>query len=335
MVVTGALHHHNRHLHLSFQIQGIAHSCVVRQAIGCRVNESPMRYAIVSIIVVALLVLVRAPASADSLAILIDAHGSLTNGGLTYSNFSASLNFNNPDGTFSVRPSLQSIQITSDSNLFANTLQIRQVQWSGTIDLSIFNASKPELLLAVAYDVSGPVNHVAASQIEPALLGTTITRGDHFVTATLPSGNLLLSLNNSTHLQSIPGSGAFPLQSLIHVEETLDILSQCCARTRNPLAYKEFEELEFGGHVIDRNHLLPTQINKYGPVVFIHPLGQSPNAIFLATPRFLGRLEGPTLICTTSSNGEVGFLLVAASLGGIAGWLTLKAQKSKFRPAKC
>jgi len=169
-----------------------------------------MRYTIVSIIVVALLVLVRAPAFADSLAILIDAHGSLTNGGLTYSNFSASLNFNNPDGTFSVRPSLQSIQITSDSNLFANTLQIRQVQWSGTIDLSIFNASKPELLLAVAYDVSGPVNHVAASQIEPALLGTTITRGDHFVTATLPSGNLLLSLNNSTHLQSIPGSGSFP-----------------------------------------------------------------------------------------------------------------------------
>ena len=123
-----------------------------------------MRYAIVSIIVVALLVLVRAPAFADSLAILIDAHGSLTNGGLTYPNFSASLNFNNPDGTFSVRPSLQSIQITSDSNLFANTLQIRQVQWSGTIDLSIFNASKPELLLAVAYDVSGQVNHVAASQ---------------------------------------------------------------------------------------------------------------------------------------------------------------------------
>ena len=100
-------------------------------------------------------------------------------------------------------------------------------------------------------------------------------------------------------------------------------------------AYKEFEELEFGGHVIDRNHLLPTQINKYGPVVFIHPLGQSPNAIFLATPRFLGRLERPTLICTTSSNGELGFLLVAASLGGIAGWLMLKAQKSKFRPAKC
>ena len=30
------------------------------------------------------------------------------------------------------------------------------------------------------------------------------------MTATLPSGNLLLSLNNSTHLQSIPGSGSFP-----------------------------------------------------------------------------------------------------------------------------
>jgi hypothetical protein len=98
-------------------------------------------------------------------------------------------------------------------------------------------------------------------------------------------------------------------------------------------AYKEFEELEFGGRVIDRNHLLPTQINKYGQVVFIHPLGQSPNAIFLATPLFLGRLEEPTLICGTSNNGGLGLLLVAASLGGIAGWLALEAQNSKFRPA--
>jgi hypothetical protein len=98
-------------------------------------------------------------------------------------------------------------------------------------------------------------------------------------------------------------------------------------------AYKEFEELEFGGRVIDRNHLLPTQINKYGQVVFIHPLGQSPNAIFLATPLVLGRLEEPTLICGTSNNGGLGLLLVAASLGGIAGWLALEAQNSKFRPA--
>jgi hypothetical protein len=48
---------------------------------------------------------------------------------------------------------------------------------------------------------------------------------------------------------------------------------------------------------------------------------------------FLGRLEEPTLICGTSNNGGLGLLLVAASLGGIAGWLALEAQNSKFRPA--
>ena len=58
-------------------------------------------------------------------------------------------------------------------------------------------------------------------------------------------------------------------------------------------AYEKFEGFQFGGRFIDREHILPTQINKSGQVVFIDPLGQFPNAIFIATPVLLARKAAP------------------------------------------
>lgn len=99
-------------------------------------------------------------------------------------------------------------------------------------------------------------------------------------------------------------------------------------------AYEEFEGFEFGGRVIDREHLLPTQINKFGQVVFIHPLGQSPNTIFLATPLSVGGVGGgPTLVSGARINGGLSLLLLASGLGGIAAW-RWKHRSRGLRPAK-
>ena len=57
-------------------------------------------------------------------------------------------------------------------------------------------------------------------------------------------------------------------------------------------AYERFQEFQFRGRFVDRQHVLPTQINKFGQVVFIEPLGDVPNAIFIATPVVLGMRPG-------------------------------------------
>jgi hypothetical protein len=64
-------------------------------------------------------------------------------------------------------------------------------------------------------------------------------------------------------------------------------------------AYAQFEGFTFGGRFIGPEHILPTQINKFGQVVFIDPLGQFPNAIFIATPVLVGMRAAPLLAGTT------------------------------------
>lgn len=86
-------------------------------------------------------------------------------------------------------------------------------------------------------------------------------------------------------------------------------------------SYDEFDGFEFGGRVIDREHLLPTQVNRFGQVVFIHPPGQSPNAIFLATPLSVAGAGGSPLLSRLAFNGRRHLLLLAIGLGGLPAWL--------------
>jgi hypothetical protein len=60
-------------------------------------------------------------------------------------------------------------------------------------------------------------------------------------------------------------------------------------------AFERFHGFQFRGRFVDRQHVLPTQINKFGQVVFIDPLGDVPNAIFIATPVVLGMRPGLVL----------------------------------------
>jgi hypothetical protein len=83
--------------------------------------------------------------------------------------------------------------------------------------------------------------------------------------------------------------------------------------------YEKFDGFEFVGRFIDREHILPTQINKFGQVVFIHPLGASPNTIFLATPLSTAAKEGP-LVTRAMIQGPLILLLLASALRPIAAW---------------
>jgi hypothetical protein len=91
-------------------------------------------------------------------------------------------------------------------------------------------------------------------------------------------------------------------------------------------AYEEFEGFEFGGRFIDREHILPTQINKFGQVVFIDPLGQFPNAIFIATPVLVGMTEGPSLVGGAMLEIYLGALLLTL------GWASLSVSRATNQP---
>ncbi len=86
--------------------------------------------------------------------------------------------------------------------------------------------------------------------------------------------------------QSTPAKSSASLQELDRVLAFAD----------RGKAYEEFEGFEFRGRFIDREHILPTQINKLGQVVFIDPLGQVPNAVYLATPLLFGKKEGLSML---------------------------------------
>jgi hypothetical protein len=84
-------------------------------------------------------------------------------------------------------------------------------------------------------------------------------------------------------------------------------------------AYEDFEGFQFGGRFIDREHILPTQINKFGQVVFIDPLGQFPNAIFLATPVLVGMTAEVSLVGGAILEICLGALLLTSGVASLSG----------------